>query len=66
VVNRLVVMAFKVRADSTLYDLKVVRSGGDSYSTEALRLMREGPKWTPVIRNGEVVEEEVKITIVFK
>jgi hypothetical protein len=65
-VTRLVVLAFKVRSDSTLYDLKVVKGRGDSYTTEALRLLREGPKWTPVIRNGEVVEEEVKISIMFK
>ncbi len=65
-VTRLVVVAFKVRSDSTLYDLKVVRSGGDSYSLEALRLLREGPKWTPVVRDGQVVEEEVKISIMFK
>ena len=65
-ITRLVVLAFRVRADSTLYDLKVVRSGDDSYSREALRLLREGPKWTPVTRNGEAVEEEVKISIVFK
>jgi hypothetical protein len=65
-VTRLVVVAFKVRSDSTLYDLKVVRSGGDSYSREALRLLRDGPKWTPVVRDGKVVEEKVKISIMFK
>lgn len=65
-VTRLVVVAFKVRADSTLYDLKVVRTGGDSYTREALRLLREGPKWTPVVQNGQVAEEEVKISIMFK
>jgi hypothetical protein len=43
-----------------------VRSGGDSYSREALRLLRDGPKWTPVVRDGKVVEEEVKISIMFK
>ena len=64
--ERLVVVAFKVRSDSTLYDLKVVRSPGDSYSREALRLLREGPKWTPAVRDGQVVEEKVSISIVFK
>lgn len=64
--NPLVVVAFRVRADSTLYDLKVVRSGAESYSREALRLLREGPKWIPAVREGQVVEEEVKVSIVFK
>jgi hypothetical protein len=64
--GRLVVVAFKVRADSTLYDLKVLRTPGDSYTSEALRLLREGPKWTPAVRDGQVVEEKVSVSIVFK
>jgi protein TonB len=65
-VNRLVVIAFKVRTDSTLYDLKVVSTPGESYSREALRLLRDGPKWTPAVREGQVVEEKVTVSIVFK
>jgi hypothetical protein len=65
-VTGVVVVAFKVRADSTLYDLKALRSGGDSLTQEAFRLLREGPGWVPAMRDGQVVEEEVRISIIFK
>ena len=65
-VTRAVVVAFKVRADSTLYDLKVVRSADDSYSQAALSMLREGPLWVPAMRDGQISDEEVKVTIVFK
>jgi len=65
-VNRAVVVAFKVRADSTLFDLKAIRTGGDSYTQEALRLLQEGPKWVPAMRDGQITDEEVMVTIVFK
>ena len=65
-VNRLVVMNFKVKTDSTLYDIKVVRTPDDSYTNLALWLLREGPKWTPAVRDGQVVEEKVTVSIVFK
>jgi len=65
-VTRAVVVAFKVRADSTLYDLKVIRSADDSFAQEALRMLREGPLWVPAMRDGQVSDEEVRVTIVFK
>ena len=65
-VNRLVVMNFKVKTDSTLHDIKVLRTPDDSYTSYALWLLREGPKWTPAVRDGQVVEEEVRMSIVFK
>jgi len=61
-----VIVIFKVAADSTLYDLKVEKSPGDSFTREAFRLLREGPKWVPVTRDGKVVEEETRISIIFK
>jgi hypothetical protein len=59
-------MNFKVKTDSTLYDIKVVRTPDDSYTNLALWLLREGPKWTPAVRDGQVVEEKVTLSIVFK
>jgi hypothetical protein len=55
-----------VRADSTVYDLKAERTAGDLFTREAFRLIREGPKWIPAIRNGQAVEETVRVTVVFK
>ena len=65
-VSRAVVVAFRVRADSTLYDLKAIRTAGDSYTQEALRLLREGPLWVPAMLAGVVIDKEVMVTIIFK
>jgi hypothetical protein len=65
-VQQVVVVTFKISADSTLFDLKAERTAGDLFTKEAFRLLRKGPKWVPVMREGMVVPEEVKISIVFK
>ena len=65
-VQQVVVVTFKVSADSTLFDLKAERTAGDLFTKEAFRLLRKGPKWVPAIRESMVVPEEVKISIVFK
>ncbi len=65
-VRQVIVVTFKIAADSTLYDLKAERTAGDLFTKEAFRLLREGPKWVPAVRNGKVSEEEVRVSIVFK
>jgi len=65
-VRQEIVVAFRVRADSTVYDLKAERTAGDLFTSEAFRLIREGPMWVPALREGQVVEEEVRVTVVFK
>ena len=65
-VRQVVVVTFKVAADSTIYDLKAERTPGELFTREAFRLLREGPKWVPATRNKPVVEEEIRINIIFK
>ena len=64
--RQVIVVTFRVRADSTVYDLKAERTAGEPFTREAFRLIREGPKWVPAIRNGQTIEEEVKVSIVFR
>jgi hypothetical protein len=65
-VRQVVAVTFKISADSTLYDLKTEGSAGEPFTKEAFRLLREGPKWVPAIRNNLIVEEEIRISIIFK
>jgi outer membrane biosynthesis protein TonB len=65
-VRQVVVVTFKVAADSTIYDLKVAQTAGEPFTKEAFRLLRVGPRWEPAMRADKRVEEEVKISIVFK
>jgi hypothetical protein len=64
--RQVVVVSFKISADSTLYDLKAVQTPGVLFTNETLRLLRQGPRWEPAMRADKRVEEEVKISIVFK
>ncbi len=61
-----VVVIFRVRADSTIYDLRAERTPGDNFTAEAFRLLREGPKWVPAVRDGLVADDEARVSIVFK
>jgi hypothetical protein len=65
-VRQEVVVTFKVAADSTIYGLMAEHTPGDNFTQEAFRLLRQGPKWIPIMRNGVVVEEKVSVSIVFK
>jgi len=64
--RQLVTVAFRVMADSTIYDLRAERTPGALFTEEAFRLLREGPHWVPAVRNGLVTEETVRVSIVFK
>ena len=61
-----VVISFRVEADSTLRNLKAEKSPGELFTKEAFRLLREGPKWIPAVQDGRIIEEEVKVIIVFR
>ena len=65
-VRKVVVVTFKVAADSTVYDLRVEQSDDDRYTAEVFRLLREGPRWVPAVRDGKVIAEELRVSIVFK
>jgi len=66
VVRQEVMVSFRVRADSSLTDIKVVRSPGEPFTNEVFRLLREGPKWVPARISGNAAGEEVTLMFVFK
>lgn len=61
-----VVLGFTVRSTGAIENIKVIRSPGQEFSDEAVRLIREGPGWIPAVENGEKTDDEVRIRIVFK
>lgn len=66
VLRQEVMVSFTVRPDSTLSDMKALRSPGEAFTREALRLLREGPKWIPSIKEGKVISDDVTLMLVFK
>ena len=46
---------FEVGADGTLRNFSILRSGGEWFDQEAVRLIEDGPAWTAAVRGGEKV-----------
>jgi|WetSurSiteA1Bulk_404760.scaffolds.fasta_scaffold13644_1 TonB family protein len=61
-----VVLNFRVDLNGKIDSIKVIRSPGKMFSDEAVRLIKEGPAWKPAEENGKVINDEVRIRIVFK
>jgi hypothetical protein len=61
-----VMVSFIVRSDSTLADLKAVRSPGEPFTREVFRLLREGPRWVPSRAGGAAAATEVYVMFVFR
>lgn len=58
---------FKVSINGVPKNISVVRgSENDAFVSEAIRLVQNGPKWSPAIKDGKPVEQDVSIRIVFK
>jgi TonB family protein len=60
-----VVLNFIVRENGNIDSIKIIRSPGEIFSDEAVRLIREGPVWKPAEKNGKAISDEVRIRIVF-
>jgi TonB family protein len=61
-----VVVNFIVRSSGSVDSIKVISSPGLKYSDEAVRLIKGGPAWRPASQNGEMIDDEVRVRIVFK
>ncbi|HUX97838.1 MAG TPA: energy transducer TonB [Bacteroidales bacterium] len=61
-----VIISFVVNPDSSLTNIKILESPGQAYSREAKRLLKEGPSWIPATENGQPVEEEHSVNIIFR
>jgi len=66
VVRQEVLISFTVRSDSTLADLKAVRTPGEPFTREVFRLLGEGPRWVPARVGGNTSVTEVYVMFVFR
>lgn len=57
---------FKISKVGQPFGIVVEKSPDQEFSREAIRLILEGPKWSPEIKDGIPVEGEVSIKINFK
>jgi len=61
-----VVINFTVLSDGRIDSIKIVRSPEKAFSDEAIRLIKSGPQWKPAEDNGKVIDDEVRMRIVFR
>ena len=60
-----VVVQFTVNVDGSLSDFSIMKGGAEPFNAEALRVVREMPKWTPALDNGKPVATTYTLPIVF-
>jgi hypothetical protein len=59
-------LKFKISKTGQPFGIVVEKSPDQEFSQEAIRLILEGPKWSPEIKDGIPVEGEVSVKINFK
>ena len=61
-----VIVAFIVEPDGSISNAKLVRSLDPSIDQEALRVVRQMPKWKPGKQNGAAVRVKYNVPVIFK
>lgn len=61
-----VVLNFIVAENGRPKNISILKSPGKSFSDEAIRLLVSGPDWYPARRDGEIIEDETMLRIIFK
>lgn len=64
--NMKVILEFYVYDTGRLGEINVIKTDEQKYSDEAVRLLIEGPEWTPAENNGKTVRELVNLKITFE
>jgi hypothetical protein len=64
--REIVVIDLPLSATGTKGTPRIIRSAGEKFSAEAIRLIMEGPEWKPLIVNGKPTEDTIRIRIVFR
>src|SRR3972149_4892458 len=59
-------LRFTVKENGEIKDIEVVKSQGDAFDNEAIRLIKEGPAWEPAKENGVPVAKKVRVSVKFK
>jgi TonB family protein len=61
-----VTVEFTVQPNGQLTDFKVVKGLGYGCDEEVIRLIKDGPPWTPSKRNEQPVQETIKVRLKFE
>jgi hypothetical protein len=66
-INRaVVILKTTISEEGIPENIRIIKSPDKAFSNQAIRLLQGGPAWIPSSRDGEYLEEEVRVRIVFK
>jgi TonB family protein len=60
-----VFLAFIVEKDGSLTDVKIIHGAGSGMDEEAMRVIKNSPKWKPAIQNGRLVRTRFTVPVSF-
>lgn len=61
-----VTLTFVVEKDGSITDIKILRDAGSGLGEEAIRVVREMPKWKPAKQRTKVVRQQFTLPVKFK
>lgn|GEM_PF-4951687 len=61
-----VLISFDVEKDGEITNVQIEKDIGAGCGEEAIRIVKEMPKWNPFKINGEAVKEKMRLPIIFK
>ena len=61
-----VIVTFVVKKNSEIDTVEILRGIGGGCDEEAIRLVKDSPKWTPGKKDGELVNVRMRLPIRFK
>ena len=61
-----VVVGFVVERDGSITDVNVMRSVDPSLDREAVRVVKNMPRWTPGKQNGSAVRVKYQVPVTFR
>lgn len=64
-VEGVITLNLTVNADGSIGAIKIVRMVDPDLEQEAIRIVKNMPKWTPAMKDGSAVESQVQIPISF-
>ncbi len=64
--KQVVTLKLTIEASGNISDFDVVKSPGEAYTQEAIRVIKSAPQWIPAQRNGSNEQSTVRIRVVFQ
>ncbi len=64
--KQVVTLKLTIETSGNISNFEVVKSPGEAYTQEAIRVIKSAPQWIPAQRNGSNEQSTVRIRVVFK